>query len=105
MIKWNKFRAIFQKLGIFYFLGIFYIFYEVFWIFKNFRNSKSNFLIKIDSSEFYKRAGDVARFGASDRVAIKGRGREAMWQPVERLISRGIKTVDPRLKRRVRRVI
>ena len=47
----------------------------------------------------------MAPFGASNGVAVNGRGVEATWQPVERLIARGIKTVDPHLKRRVRGMI
>ena len=37
------------------------------------------------------------RSGSSDRVSINGQGREATWQPVERLIMRGFKAVDLRL--------
>ena len=47
----------------------------------------------------------MARSGASDHVAINYQGGEAAWQRVERLIARGIKTVDPHLKRRVRGMI
>ena len=49
------------------------------------------------NSEFYKRAGDVARSRASDHVAINGRCEEATWQPVERPIARQIRAVDLKL--------
>ena len=57
--------------------------------------------LKIDFSEIYKHAGEATWH----HVMINGRGGEATWQPVERPIMRGIKTVDPHLKSRVRGVI
>ena len=54
--------------------------------------------LKIDFSEYLWLAGDVARSGLSDRIAINGQDEEATWQPVERPIARGFSTVDASLK-------
>ena len=56
------------------------------------QNTQSRVKIK---SKLY---GDVVRSRVSDRITLNSRGGEVTWQPVEREITQGIKTVHPHLK-------
>ena len=50
--------------------------------------------LKINFSDIFKCACDLAQSGASDRLAIKWLKRAVTWQCKERPITRRIKTVD-----------
>ena len=89
---WINLELYFESVRFFSFLGIFLIFMNFSWIFKDFLELKINF------SYILKCVGDVVWSGSSDCVAINGYDREVTWLHMERLITQRIVTVDDHLR-------